>query len=238
VSEGSSTERTLRWIPALAALAVATLYSVGALLTAAGLRGAGLSVRDTLPLFSLEKLLARGISTLIGSILLLALLVLLGILAVRSAGVLKRRDVSHRAAIAAAVAGAALMVLVLAFSSPILALALLLSLGLGVAASRWLPAVPRPWIWGAQYMVVLAGLIASAYVYPQPLPVARVEVADGGATVAGDLITTTDFSWYVAGFDDNSVRAIPSSDIEDAQFVSREREDPPMLKDVVSDLVD
>jgi hypothetical protein len=32
------------------------------------------------------------------------------------------------------------------------------------------------------------------------------------------------------------VRAIPAADIEDAEFVSREREDPPMLKDLVSDL--
>ena len=238
MSEASSTERALRWITAVAALAVATLYCVGALLTAAGLRGAGLSVRDTLPLFSLEKLLARGISTLIGSILLLALLALLAIGAVRAASVLRRRDTSHRRTIAAVVAGAVLLILVLAFSSPVLAVALLLSLEMGVAGRRWLPTVPRAWIWGAQYIVVLGGLIASAYAYPQPLPVARVDVVGGGATVVGDLVTTTDFSWYVAGFDDDSVRAIPSARIEDAQFASREREDPPMLKDLVSDLVD
>jgi hypothetical protein len=41
----SSSERVLLWIRALAALAVGR-YSVGALRTAAGLRGASLSVRD------------------------------------------------------------------------------------------------------------------------------------------------------------------------------------------------
>jgi len=227
----------LRWIPALAALAVAALYSVGALLTAAGLRGAGLSVRDTLPLFSLEKILARGISTLIGSLLLLAALVALGMLVLSARTALRRRDWSPTASALATAAGVVSLIVGLAFTSPVLASALILSLAVGVAGARLVPALPRVSIWAAQYLVVLGGLIASAYVYPQPLPVAHVEV-EGGAPVVGDLVTTTDFSWYVAGFDDDSVRATPAADIADAEFVSREREDPPMLKDLVSDLFD
>jgi hypothetical protein len=235
-SDGSSSERVLLWIPALAALAVAALYSVGALLTAARLRGAGLSVRDTLPLFSLEKILARGISTLIGSLLLLAALVLLGIVILSAGTALRRRDWSPAAIALATAAGVVLLIVGLAFASPVLACALILSLVVGVAGARFVPALPRVWIWGTQYLVVLGGLIASAYVYPQPLPIAHVELAEGGAPVVGDLVTTTDFTWYVAGFDDDEVRAIPAADIDDAEFVSREREDPPMLKDLVSDL--
>ena len=235
--EGSSSERVLRWIPAAAALAVAALYSVGALLTAAGLRGAGLSVRDTLPLFSLEKLLARGISTLVGSILLLAALVLLGAL-VLSAGKRLGRPRSSRGATVGAVAGGTVLIAGLAFASPVLAAALLLALAVGIAAPSVAPAVSRPAVWALQYLVVLAGLIASAYVYPQPLPAARVEVTGDPAPIVGDLVTTTDFSWYVAGFETDLVRAIPAADIENAEFESRAREDPPQLKDLVTGLFD
>lgn len=236
-SDSSSSERILRWIPAVAALALAALYSIGALLTAAGLRGAGLSVRDTLPLFSLEKLLARGISTLIGSVLLLAALVLLGMLLAAAITRLRSRDRSGSAVTAALAAAAVLLLVVLAFSSPVLAAALLLSLAVGVFADRAFPGLPRLWIWTAQYVVVLAGLVASAYVYPQPLPAAEVQVTEG-PPVAGDLVTTTDFAWYVAGVEDDSVRAIPAADIENAEFVSRDREDPPALKDLVADIFD
>jgi hypothetical protein len=236
-SDGSSSERVLRWIPALAALAVAALYSVGALLTAAGLRGAGLSVRDTLPLFSLEKILARGISTLIGSLLLLAALVLLGMIVVAAGTALRRRDWSPTAVALATALGVALLIVGLAFTSPVLASALLLSLAVGVAGAR-VPALPRVWIWATQYLIVLGGLIVSAYAYPQPLPVAHVEVSEGGSLVVGDLVTTTDFTWYVAGFDSDSVRAIPAADIEEAEYASRDRDNPPMLKNLVSDLFD
>jgi hypothetical protein len=180
-SDGSSSERVLRWIPALAALAVAALYTVGALLTAAVLRGAGVSVRDTLPLFSLEKILAHGISTLIGSLLLLAALVALGMLVLSARTALRRRDWSPTAIALATAAGVVSLIVGLAFTSPVLASALVLSLAVGVAGARLVPALPRAWIWAAQYLVVLGGLIASAYVYPQPLPVAHVEVAEGGA---------------------------------------------------------
>jgi hypothetical protein len=237
-SDGSSSERVLRWIPALAALAVAALYSAGALLTAAGLRGAGPSVRDTLPLFSLEKILARGISTLIGSLLLLAALVLLGMIVVAAGTALRRRDWSPTAVALATALGVAVLIVGLAFTTPVLASALLLSLAVGVAGARVRPALPRVWIWATQYLIVLGGLIASAYAYPQPLPVAHVEVAEGGALVVGDLVTTTDFTRYVAGFDDDSVRAIPAADIEEAEYVSRDRDNPPMLKNLVSDLFD
>jgi hypothetical protein len=238
VSSGApSSERFVRWLPAVAALGLAGLYSVGALLTAASLRGAGLAVRDTLPLFSLEKLLARGISTLVGSVVLLIALVLLGMLAVAATTTMKRRRWGLGATAAAAIATAALVIFGLAFSSPVLAAALLLSFAVGVAAPRMVPELQRGWVWAAQYLIILAGLVASAYVYPQPLPTAHVDVEDG-PSVVGDLITTTDFSWYVAGFDNDSVRAIPAADIVDAEFASRERETPPKLKDLVSDLFD
>lgn len=223
----------LAWIPGIAALAVAALYSVGALLTAAGLRGAGLSVRDTLPLVPLEKILARGISTLIGSVLLLAALVLLGVLIVSAVSALRRREWSLTAGRIGTAAGMVVLVVGLAFTSPVLACALILTLAIGVIGARRFSDLPRVWVWAAQYLVVLGGLIASAYVYPQPLPSARVAVAEGATPVVGDLVTTTDFSWYVAGFDGDTVRAIPAPDIEEAEFVSREREDPPMLKDLL-----
>jgi hypothetical protein len=184
---------------------------------------------------SLEKILARGISTLIGSLLLLGALVLVGTLLFSAATALRRRDWSPRAVALATAAGVVLLIVGLAFTSPVLASALILSLAVGVAGARFVPELPRAWILATQYLVVLAGLIASAYVYPQPLPIAHVEVSEGGTPVVGDLVTTTDFSWYVAGFADDAVRAIPATDIEDAEFLSREREDPTMLKDLVSD---
>lgn len=49
-------------IPAVTALVVGGLYTVGAVVKAAELRGAGLRVSETLPLVPIEQLLARGIS--------------------------------------------------------------------------------------------------------------------------------------------------------------------------------
>ncbi len=202
------------------------------------MRGAGLSVRDTLPLVSLEKILARGISTLIGSLLLLVFLVALGLAIFYGAGAAGQAKWSRSQTAAAAVAIGVLVLAVLAFSSPVLMTALLLSLGLGVLGVRGLAGVPRIWIWVGQYALVLGGLIASAYVYPQPLPGAEVEVEGGAGPVVGDLVTTTDFSWYVAGFDDDVVRAIPAADIENAEFESRERDDPPQVGELVVDIFD
>lgn len=79
-------ERLIVAIPAIAVLGLAMLYAVGALLKAAQLEGAGLSISDTLSLLPLETILGAGIGVVIRSAVLLigiALVVLCGVVLMR-----------------------------------------------------------------------------------------------------------------------------------------------------------
>jgi hypothetical protein len=57
-------------VPAFGAVALGALYATGAMLEASELRGAGLKIGTALPVLSLEQILARGISAIVGTALL------------------------------------------------------------------------------------------------------------------------------------------------------------------------
>lgn len=72
-------EQAVFTIPAIAALSLGALYAGGALVKAAQLQGAGLPIRETLPLLPLETILGAGIGILMQSLVSLLILVVFGV---------------------------------------------------------------------------------------------------------------------------------------------------------------
>jgi hypothetical protein len=203
---------------------VGLLYAVGALLSAAKFRAAGLSIRDTLPLLPLETILATGIGTLIASALLVCAWIGLGI----GVGLAARRLRDGAAERAALIAGLCLLgVALVLLLTPVLivtfaAIATIVYLGLRGGRSIAL-------VFTVSFGIAIAGLVIGAFVYPAPLPVAHVTADRDTAPLTGDFVAQDGGVWYVADFDTDEVRGFNLLNVDAASFRSRDRDPRPTL---------
>jgi hypothetical protein len=84
-------------------------------------------------------------------------------------------------------------------------------------------------VFAIAYLIAIAGLVASAFVYPAPLPVAEVVPKEGAPPVSGDFVGEDGGVWYVADFESDEVRAFNLLNVEEASFSSRERDHTTLL---------
>ena len=226
-------------IPAVAALGIALLYAVGAIIKSGQLRGAGLNVRDTLPLVPLPQLLALGIGTLVTSILFFAsaaFIVWLYLKKFRDWGFHEVHTPPPRWWVWVSsrrypVVIYKLVLLYIAISyfwsySFFTAAAWTAGIYLSVYAvqtyrgQRYVAKVLVTY-----YVVLVLADTGQAYFQPAPLPQARVTLWSG-ATVSGALITTDGGTWYIK----TSARhfeSLPASDVKDVTVITVKREHRP-----------
>jgi hypothetical protein len=220
-------ERILAAIPIVVAVVVGLLYAVGALLSAAKFRGAGLEIQDTVPLLPLETILATGIGTLMASVLLVAAWAGLGVAVFLVLPRLQRQEGSDFARVGLIAGLSALAVGVVLLATPVLTVTLALIallLYLGLRAGRSIA-----FVFAGSYLLAVAGLVASAFAYPAPLPVAHVVPERGTSPITGDFVGEDDGVWYVADFATDEIHGYSLLRVDEASFTSRDREDRPTV---------
>jgi hypothetical protein len=187
----------LSFIPLALASTLALLYGLGATLRAGELRGAEVNVRDTLPLFTIDQLLARGIYAGVVALPIIALIAIpaAGIAFLSTATPLRerfvRRPLSRRSA------GGLMAVLL---PTTMLLAPPLGALGGGIAGFIAGYLGGR----GRYALSVAAGLaiggvflLTNAVLEPQRFPDVTIILADKGV-VRGKLLVHSRGEWYVA----------------------------------------
>jgi hypothetical protein len=231
-------------IPGVAAVILGLLYTTGALLKTAQLRGAGVSVTDALPLVPLQQLLSLGIGTLVHTFW--TALITLGVFGV-FAFALRRRPIDHLPGIVMPrrrprrvaptpswLRRHALNVIVYsgAFflygidASPLSSLRLTISsISGGLVADEMAGQRRRSRVFTVVAVTYLSGVtlnIADNYVTPTPLPLTTVRTDQG--LYAGELVVAAD-TWQIAVLN-MTMRSVPSTGIQEAVICSRERPEP------------
>ena len=218
-------ERLLSAIPVAVAVLVGLLYAVGALLSAAKFRGAGLEIQDTVPLLPLETILATGIGTLLASVLLVAVWAGLGVAVAVALRRLHQREHSDFARMGLVAGLGVLAVAIVLLATPVLTATLAV-----IALFLYFALRPgRSIVLAVSYLIAVAGLVASAFAYPAPLPVATVVTEPGAAPIRGDFVGEDSGVRYVAGFDTDEVQGYSLLRVDEASFQSRERADRPTV---------
>jgi hypothetical protein len=237
-SRGLTYATTVTTLPALAAIVLGLLYAIGALVRTAELRGAGMTVRDTITLVPIEQHLARGIAVALSPETLLAVagIVVLGLVfywALRR----EQRDVSRRTStrilvlvIALLVAVAVLGVVYRPFAALAAALAGAAMLGVLAATGVSLPRRGQKALEGLTPLISIAAVliaagvlgVVTALVDPQPLPDARLTL-DTGKEMRGGFLAVRDGVWYLDTGEDR-LRAIPTWAIVVSEIRSRQRQ--------------
>jgi hypothetical protein len=226
-------------LPALAGIVLGLLYAIGALVRTADLRGAGMSVRDTITLVPIEQHLARGISVALSpeTLLTVAVIVVLGLVL---HWVLRReqRDVSTRTSTRILVLVIALLAAVAVFGvvhRPFATLGAALAgaamVGVLAATGVSLPRRGQNAVEGLTPLTSIAALliavgvlgVTTALVDPQPLPRARLTL-DTGKEIRGGLIAVRDGVWYLDVGEDE-LRGIATTAVVASEIHSRQRPD-------------
>ncbi|HEX8741817.1 MAG TPA: hypothetical protein VF712_01670 [Thermoleophilaceae bacterium] len=205
-------------LPGVAAVFLGALYAIGALLTMADLRGAGLRVRDTMPLIPIEDLLARGIGTAIFLSGLLAIAALE--LAARAA--LERDDADPLGLmlwLTLLVIGCGAAVTAIVTVPWILAASICAAIVVFFGA-QWLIGSWTPWL---AALVIVTGLAIDNLAAPAPLPRAALAI-ENAPPMSGGLIAVNEGAWYLAG--DGSVEVVGDGRVESASVASEERGSP------------
>lgn len=207
--------QVLAAIPGLAALGAAALYASGAFQEAAELRGAGLVVRDALPLIPLEDLLARGIQTALRAALFVGLSGAVVAVALSKVTQLRPRALREFWTPRTARLGRTTHLPARAYIFFLPTLVLIAVSPPAIGASGVIMGIVN--IYGltqsrrrapnqtgrvatvtiaAMFAVAVAGLIAQAGVAPSPLALVTLHTVDRGR-IAGGLIAVSDNTWYV-----------------------------------------
>jgi hypothetical protein len=212
-----SAAAVLMGLPGIVALFLGGLYALGAMLTMADLRGAGLRVRDALPMIPLEELLSRGIGIAVAAgVALLALMAF----AACWQGFYSAESGSRPQALWW-VAGNVLLYCSLALALYALPVVLGAALVLAYLAlfvfNTWLPTNPRLDL-AVAYVVVLAGFALHAFVAPRPLPVASLKL-EGGTAVSGPLVSMSGGRWRVE-HDRGGIEVVSDDQVVSARITS------------------
>jgi hypothetical protein len=225
----------LTTLPALTAIVLGLLYTIGALVRTAELRGAGMTVRDTITLVPIEQHLARGLAVVLSpaTLLLVAVAVAGGLFFAWVLPKLPRWRATKRglALAIASVAGLGLF----GFYRPLAALGVLLAAAavFGVLAATGAPFSVRvpptkfaegltPLTSVAAFLVATGILaVGEALIDPAPLPRAHLDL-EGGKDASGGLITVNGGVWYLDTGEDR-LRAIPGSAVVASEIRSRQR---------------
>ena len=220
-TSGQAEEGDARWqisltrlttsLPGLVAASLAAIYTLGALLTMADLRGAGVRVSDALPFIPVTDLLARGIGLTV-----VALLVLLGLAAFAEAS---RRYFAVRQSTKREVLWWAVMMAIMfgALTVSVYAFPFVVTLGIAAGVTVLYVADVIVDLSGTQaiamaYAVIVLGFAVNAIAAPQPLPTARLQLT-AGTTVTGRLITSADSRWALISMS-SGITVVPDADVK------------------------
>jgi len=220
-----SFERVLAALPAAIALGVASLYSLGTLLSAAELRHEGVELTAGLRLIPLEQILARGIGSAIviaAGVGLIAWLLPLLWRWDRQVAANERRTRERQ--VGASTADQQAVVWMLAVLCGVLATLSLLFAPLFVACVSAFFLGRMAWSFHvaerppralttavAMFVFAAAACIGQAFANPRPLPNVTLTRA-GGGTVGGKLVAVSSDGWYVASRPD-TVIAVPADKV-------------------------
>ena len=206
VAEDQSHHAWLALIPAVAAVAVGGVYVLGIAHTAAQLNGAGLSVRETLPLVPISAILGRGMAEMIWVTLLFATV---GLLAAILWPVTDRTTDPPPPIVwkfsppkgwwlffgaLAVVWGIGLLK-----ADPVKAVTTAVSLAVIITWSfllkhnRYRAVIVTI---AVGYLIAVLLALLGAYIYPKPLPLAVIRLSDA-RTFSGGFVAHDGTTWFV-----------------------------------------
>jgi hypothetical protein len=232
--------------PVVAVVVVGALYAMGFIVRGARLADAGISVGDALPLIPLEQLLAEGVSVVLPS---LGLLAILGIAALPPVIAISRLPPAtdlptptRGGAAAAQWALAVPFVIVAVFVTPIQAVCVGLIGAYAIdGIGRYVRATDRDRVVrviGVTFVIVSYALTAGATIAdritaPEPLPIVEVTPIRGNG-IRGELIASSGTVFYLKAAN-HTIAAVPNQRVDRAEFARQGRFGPRRVYQLIRD---